>query len=267
MLTAPAISGAAAWFGWDVPHDRRADHPAWLVLPLSALAWLFLVLQPESGAIALCHAPASSAVGSVTDRLQAAWRTGALGLMLLGWMVMTVAMMLPRAGAMLRHVAGRSFAARRRRAAAEFLAGYLAAWTLLGVLLVPLAAAAPGLLGGACVPAAGFLLAAAWQCTAAKRLALLRCHRTGPLSPWGWHADRDCLGFGLAHGKDCAASCWAMMLACMLASHALLPMLCVQAIAASERRARVPALHRSALALAGCGVLAAALALGGLSPS
>jgi predicted metal-binding membrane protein len=253
--------------------DRRpcrrewlVDHPEWLLLPLSAVAWLCVLVPRWTGGMRLCLDPAVGVFGGAGDRLHAAWRTGALGLMLLGWVVMTVAMMLPLVGPMLRQVAARSFAARQWRAVAEFVTGYLTIWTLLGALLVAIVAAGPvDLRDGWFVPASGFLIAAVWQCTAAKHIALLRCHRTMPLSPWGWRADRDCLRFGLAHGKDCAVSCWAMMLACMLASHGLLAMACAQAIVLHERRSRLPAQHRSVLALAGCGLLAVTLGLVGLT--
>jgi len=165
-------------------------------------------------------------------------------------------MMPPPAIPLIRHVAVRSFAVRRRRAVAAFLVGALGVWLLLGFVGLPiLAGASLSLFGDPAVAACGFLGAALWQLTPMKRRALLRCHRTFPLTPIGWRADRDCAGYGFAYGRDCVASCWAMMLATVLASHGPVVMLCVQFIALAERQARQPRLLLSALVLTACAAL------------
>ena len=107
------------------------------------------------------------------------------------------------------------------------------------------------------VAAAGFAFAALWQITPLKRKELQRCHRTTPLSATGWRADRDCAVFGIHYGRHCAGSCWAMMLGCALASHAVAVLACVQLIAMHERDARAPRFTAYALALMACAVIVA----------
>jgi predicted metal-binding membrane protein len=136
---------------------------------------------------------------------------------------MVVAMMPPLVLSAVRATSRRSLWHRRDRAIGGFLVGYLAPWIVAG-LAVGLGAAAvagargPGDLAAEAVLAAvAFAVAAAWQLTAVKRRAMWSCHRTVPLAPDGWRADRDCVRYGWVIGRRCLLSCWAMMLACVLA--------------------------------------------------
>jgi predicted metal-binding membrane protein len=160
--------------------------------------------------------------------------------------------MLPMTAMALRHVAFRSFRARRPRAMAGFLLGYASAWLAVAPLYL-VAALGVHVLGGDSVLlplAAALAAAAAWQATEAKRRALRRCHRTVPLTPSGWRADRDCLAFGLAHGRHCVASCWALMLIPAVAGHHPALMLLVGLVAFCERRTLAAEPLRSAAPLA-----------------
>lgn len=202
-----------------------AEHPEWWALLLSAAAWLVMAGDGHAAhggahAWALCLAPAPGEHRGFIDNLQAAWRTGALSAVLLAWATMTVAMMPPLAVPPIRHVAARSFAMRRDRAIGGFLAGMLGVWLLAGlVALTALGGLPVALLSDKRAAAAAFLVASAWQLTPMKRAALLRCHRIVPLAATGWCADRDCLRYGVIHGVDCVASCWAMMLAMAVGTH------------------------------------------------
>jgi predicted metal-binding membrane protein len=55
--------------------------------------------------------------------------------------------------------------------------------------------------------------------------------------------------FGIHYARHCAGSCWAIMLGCALASHAVAVLACVQLIAMHERDARAPRFAAYALAL------------------
>lgn len=206
-----------------------AEHPEWWALLLSAAAWFVMAGDGHAahdaahGAAdvwALCLASAPGEHRGFIDNLQAAWRTGALSAVLLAWATMTLAMMPPLAVPPIRHVAARSFATRRDRAIGGFLAGMLGVWLLAGlVALTALGGLPVALLSDPRAAAAAFLVASAWQLTPMKRAALLRCHRIVPLAATGWRADRDCLRYGVTHGVDCVASCWAMMLAMAVGAH------------------------------------------------
>ena len=176
-------------------------YPEWWSLALAATAWLAMFDHHAH------HRPA-----------------------MVQWMVMTMAMMLPMVAPSIRATAERSLWRRRHRAMAAFLAGYIACWMIVGALFVlaPLPAG-PWTMGAA------LAVAAVWQLTRTKQIALRGCHRTLPLAPQGWQADRDCLGYGWFVGTRCVVSCWALMLVCFVAGHALLPMIGVTTVTAIER--------------------------------
>jgi predicted metal-binding membrane protein len=130
-----------------------------------------------------------------------------------GWTLMVAAMMLPLQLAPVRHIRARSFARRRWRAIALFLAGYAAVWLAAGAVLVALAlllrldfADSVGLLIG------GAMLAAVWQASPLKQLCLNHCHDRPALAAFGRAADRDVLVFGLTQGLWCFGAGWALML-------------------------------------------------------
>ncbi len=225
-LAAAGPLPALDWREW------AARYPEWWSLALSAGAWLMLLghnATADPGALCLgahIHAGAVSV----------AWRSGVLGGMLVTCLLMVVAMVPVLAVPLVRHVSARTFPGRRDGAVAFFLGGSVCVWLLVGVTVT-------------------FAVAAIWQFTPAKRRALLRCHRTVPLAPMGWQSDRDCFLFGASHGAGCVASCWAMMLAVMVAGHDPIMTLCVQGVALAERRSRLPWVRGSALLLLACGTV------------
>lgn len=179
-------------------------HPEWWALAISAAAWL-AILQPH-----------------------AHHRLGAFTM----WTLMTLAMMLPAVVHPMRTAAERSLWRRRQRAIAGFLVGYLACWLLMGIVVMHI-----DVRFGAAI---AFALAGAWQLTRQKRIALTACHRTMPLAPRGWRADRDCMRYGWSIGTRCVASCGLMMIACALSGHALVATAFVTAILWIERYTRRP---------------------------
>lgn len=68
----------------------------------------------------------------------------------------------------------------------------------------------------------------------------MACHRTRPLAPNGWLADRDCMFYGWTIGLSCLVTCWALMLACMFAGHSIPALLAVTSIGWIERNKRRP---------------------------
>jgi predicted metal-binding membrane protein len=100
------------------------------------------------------------------------------------------------------------------------------------------------------VAAAGFGAALLWQVTSVKRHAAIACHRTMPLAPAGWRADRDCLRYGWVIGSSCLLSCWALMLACLLAGHSMSAMAGVTVVVWAERHTARPRQHLLCAAIA-----------------
>jgi hypothetical protein len=181
--------------------------PEFWMLAASAGAWV--VLAARAG-VHLHHPAVHSDAG-------ANWRH---------WMLMVAAMMLPFQIQGVRLTAERSLWLRRHRAILGYLLGYLSVWGLAGI---PLACVFTALgishrIGWREGTAIGFLLAAAWLVSPWKAITSRMCHRTVPLSPAGWRADRDCLGYGWIAGCGCALNCWPLMLVCWLSGHSFIAM-------------------------------------------
>jgi len=198
---------------------RRAMAVA-LVL-VAALAWW--QLQVLGGHGAAHHGGAGARLAAVT------WQGRDWLLAVAMWLLMAIAMMLPTAApAILAYgdLAARAGPRGQRRTLA-FIAGYLAAWALFGVL----AAAAQGALAALVADAppafgpslTGVLLLAAglYQFSAAKSACLEKCR--SPMAFFLAHWREGVAGataLGLRHGAFCVGCCWLLM-ALMLPSGAM----------------------------------------------
>lgn len=218
-------------------------HPEWWILALSAGAWGYMLAGDIAWSVRRIHdAPGAHVPALSAQAVLADLRT---------WVVMTVAMMVPLVSGPLRAVALRSLWCRRHRAMALFLIGYVAVWLIAGVAAV-LATRTSGVFPNSAplTAAVGFLLAAAWHDLPLRRRALTSCHFTMPIAPSGWKADADCLRYGCGIGRRCVVSCWALMLACALARHSPVAMLCTAALMLTERFAFRPRPHLAIATLA-----------------
>lgn len=168
------------------------------LLLVSAAAWIVLVVLPHDAAV--CTMPSM--------RWTPASLFAASALMLLS-------MMAPLIGPPLLHVRERSFASRRWRATALFVAGYGLPWLAAGAALLYAAswivAKESPLLSALTVAAI-----AAWQCSPLKQRCLNRGHAHTELSAFGVKADLDALRFGVVHAWWCIGSCLGLMLLPML---------------------------------------------------
>jgi predicted metal-binding membrane protein len=189
-----------------------------LLMTLAALAWAATLALPGTPlASVLSHAH-----GGGLDQSAQAPALGGVALFLVGWTVMTAAMMLPTALPMVATFA--RVAQTRPRAARRvllFVLGYLTAWAGFGGLAYaadllvhhavdasPFLASHTSLIGGGALVLAGL-----YQLTPLKRRCLRQCRsalgflmaywREGPLAAWQ---------MGAHHGLFCVGCCWALML-------------------------------------------------------
>jgi predicted metal-binding membrane protein len=218
--------------------------PEWWALTLSALGWVYLVTAESRHASR--HFASAPPVAHTTAGIDV-------------WMAMVAAMMIPLVIGPIRVTAARSLWRRRHRAVAGFLVGYLSMWMLAGVAMSQLGGMLP--FDANLVAAGGFVIAAGWNGTAIRRRALAVCHRTTPLAPSGWRADVDCLRYGCIIGRHCVASCWALMLACVLTGHAMIVMVGAGVIMIVERYSYAPRVQITSRVLAGVALVYAAAAL------
>ena len=146
----------------------------------------------------------------------------ALGLHLLAWQVMIVAMMLPSSLPLVRLFATVSSNQRRPGVAmSAFLTGYAVVWSVFGALAflgdalthdtvdaTPWLAAHPAVIGGGVLALAG-----AFQFSSLKDRCLKECrHPAGFLLPRYQRGTRAAFRLGRQHGLFCLGCCWAIML-------------------------------------------------------
>jgi predicted metal-binding membrane protein len=248
---------------------RLAREPHTWVYPVAGAAALTVVVHHLASGGAGAHhghhhesamaaADSMPDVAAASPPLWAGW---------LWWTVMAAAMMLPIAARGAGRVARAGLWHRRHVAMVEYLGGYLAMWSLAGLVTVGLVAAVwPG---GAPAMAAGLVLlvAAGWQVMPVRRRVLRRCRGAGFVNVGGWRADRDCAAVGCADGRRGVFTCGPAM-AVMALSHSLILMAALTVLLCSERsRGPNPAQRAGrpleAWGLAGLAVAASAWALRG----
>ena len=146
-----------------------------------------------------------------------------LSAFLLVWVVMMAAMMLPSVAPMattwIRSVAVRPTRAQRFGGIAQFLGGYLIAWTSFGVLvyLVLLGAQRVANRTPTAAKWAGagiFLAAGIYQLTPLKSVCLRHCRSPiGSLFHYAsYHGPLRDLRVGMHHGAYCVGCCWGLMI-------------------------------------------------------
>lgn len=186
---------------------------------LTVAAWLYLLHL----ASAMSDMPAMPGMAMAMPALHA-WSWVEVGVLVVMWGVMMIAMMTPAAAPMIL-----MFSTIRRRRTAEgrpavptaiFILGYLAVWTIYSVvaalgqaglhsaaMLSPAMAATSPLLAGGLLVAAGV-----FQWTPLKRACLAACRSPLSFLMTGWREGRaGAFVMGLRHGLYCLGCCWALM--------------------------------------------------------
>jgi predicted metal-binding membrane protein len=192
--------------------DALRWRPEWWAALVVAAAWLTL-LAGVGGHAGMADGHDMASAGD------AGW-SGILA-QLPAWVLMVVAMMvlvtLPAVG----YVGLNSIRRRRVRAMSIYLAVYVGAWIVFGLVVL----GAEELLRAKVAIDSRSLLtvalaaAAVWQLTRFKLRALYACGRTVPLPPVGLRADAGCARFALVHATRCMRSCWALMIVMTLVGH------------------------------------------------
>jgi predicted metal-binding membrane protein len=185
-----------------------------VVLAAIAAAWAVAIAAQASGAAGVVHHDGVLADGPPP--------AGAVLLFLVGWQVMTVAMMLPSSLPLLRMFAVASVVAPRRGLAlAAFLGAYALVWTTFGTLAFAGDAGFHALVNASpwleqhewAIAPSVLMLAGAFQFTSLKDACLRVCRH--PASFMQRHYERGTTGafkLGARHGLFCVGCCWALML-------------------------------------------------------
>ena len=218
---------------------RQVARVRYAVLAISALAWGALLTgagMPVAGMHDHCLATGSGAAAT-GESLAMLLAVNPLSALAAGWALMVAAMMSPLVISEIHHIRFTSFARRRARSIALFVAGYGGVWMMCGVALTGGGLMALALAPGSYIPAAvAGVIACVWQVSPFKQRCLNKCRDHRPLRAFGPEADLDAFRFGCTHGVWCAGSCSALMLVPMLlpAGH-LAAMAAVAILAFCER--------------------------------
>jgi predicted metal-binding membrane protein len=198
------------------PEDSRWYHRS--LLALIAGAWIVLAIWGASPyAWMLDH----DSIGA--GELPALLR---LPVFVIGWTLMTVAMMLPGSLPLVnlfrRLVATK---ADPRGLVTRLLLGYLGIWSLFGLLaylgdfglhrLVASSTAAQAVAAAGGIAASVVLLAGIYQFTPLKTMCLEQCRSPYSFLVGHWQGrnpGREALRLGLRHGLFCLGCCWSLML-------------------------------------------------------
>ncbi len=231
------------------PHASRASQvlarladqrPEWWALVLAVAAWVAMLPH-------LLSASPSGHPISFWD----GWRA---------WTLMVIAMTVPLILESVRWAAERSLRSRQLRAMMGYLVGHLAPWVVFGAVVAWTHRAPWAHLPW--LPSLAFGLAAVWALTPLYPRLVGWSHRTLPLAPKGWAADRDCLRFGFAQGVPCLGGCWLLMVGCTLTGHGPVAMVGGTLLSAAERMSWQP---RPWVVPLGCAALAVWYGLAWLS--
>jgi predicted metal-binding membrane protein len=204
---------------WDLS-DARATVWSRLALPHPTLVWAIAAAWAVAVAAEVSGRGQALHHDALADGGLPPW--AALGLFLLAWQLMIVAMMLPSSLPLAR-LFSRASANQPRplRAKAAFLGGYVAVWTSFGAaaFLGDMAihrlvgrwewlAPRPWVIGGAVL-----LLAGAFQFSRLKEACLTVCrHPAGYLLQHYRRGTSAAFRLGAGHGVFCVGCCWALML-------------------------------------------------------
>jgi len=195
-------------------HDQRLATGSLVMLSLACWVWLVPMASDMYG----------SMEGASAWMMTARWNLPFTLLMLVMWVAMMTAMMLPTAvptlllfGLVVRSDPGSSPAVR----VYIFAAGYLLVWGVFGAvmtlvqreLVLHSVMTAMMQLQATRLSGALLMLAGVYQLTPAKRACLRVCHSPAGFIARHWRTgNAGALRMGFSHGLFCLGCCWALML-------------------------------------------------------
>ncbi|MFL6088765.1 MAG: DUF2182 domain-containing protein [Aeromicrobium sp.] len=200
---------------------RDAQVVVGAMVVLAVLAWAYVVWMPVDGMTRGILARTSDAMAMDDSMaMDAVGWAASLPFFLVMWVVMMVAMMFPAVSPVVL-IFDRWRRSRERPAATTvgFIAGYLIAWTLAGVvafaIVVLFDTQLQGMPNAVRIGGAVLIVAGVYQFTPLKRACLTQCR--SPLTLIMENAQRlgrgvrGPLEVGLRHGAYCLGCCWALM--------------------------------------------------------
>lgn len=186
-----------------------------VVIVISLITWVILLFNPgQIMTVEHCHVSRS---GPSAESLSMLLAMNPIQSQLVGWLLMVIAMMLPKLIGPIQHIYVHSFKKNRFAAAMLFVLGYILVWTLAGIIMILAIIAFQLYFPDSFYPAIAIgVIAIVWQFSPIKQRFLNQGHNHHTLSAFGFSMCKDSLSFGIAHGISCVGSGWALMLFPML---------------------------------------------------
>ncbi len=133
--------------------------------------------------------------------------------MMNGWILMVMAMMLPKLIIPIRIIINQSFKNMGFLLVLLFVTGYILMWAVAGFILNIFIIFVNIQMPGSFTPAVILgIITFIWQFSPMKQKCLNKGHYHPVLAAWGLKAYRDAFSFGLTHGFWCVGAGWALML-------------------------------------------------------
>ncbi|MGH1517929.1 DUF2182 domain-containing protein [Chryseobacterium sp. JK1] len=177
----------------------------------SIICWFILLYNPGN-LLAAAHCQMALCDGSSAS-LKILLKTNPFSEMMTGWLLMVLAMMLPKLIIPIQIIINQSFKNMRFLMSILFVTGYVLMWTIAGLLLNILIFFVSIKMPGSFTPAVIFgIITLVWQFSPMKQKCLNRGHYHPVLAAWGLKAYQGAFSFGLTHGFWCVGAGWALML-------------------------------------------------------
>lgn len=181
------------------------------ILGLSLAFWMVLLFNPINLQGSHSHHPLND---QHTEQLT---QMNSMSGLLIGWVFMVFAMMLPKLISPIQHIYVRSLKRKRLFLSLLFILGYSVVWTFVGLLFYHTVLGLNIPIATSYIPAAIIgVIAIVWQFSPIKQRFLNLGHDHLSLRPFGMAANIDALYFGIMHGLWCFGSGWALMFFPML---------------------------------------------------
>ncbi|WP_299682068.1 DUF2182 domain-containing protein [uncultured Dokdonia sp.] len=184
---------------------------SFVVITVSFLFWMILLFDPLN--IMGGHSGHGSHGGheghmEMTNTTNTAIISG----LMIGWIIMVVAMMLPKLISPIEHIYLKSLKRKRISSIILFITGYVFIWTIVGLFMNLIIVTLTNKMPGSYIPAliiGG--IAIVWQFSPIKQRFLNLGHDHRAIKAFGWSASKDACLFGMEHGIWCFGSGWALM--------------------------------------------------------
>lgn len=186
-----------------------------VIWAVSIITWIILLFNPGN-IMTMEHCHVSSA-GPSMQSLEMLLEMNPISDQLIGWVLMVVAMMLPKLISHLEMISFQSFTQYKLINCLNFVLGYISTWSVVGFAMVWIIIFFNLNFPNSFVPAIiVFVLTMIWQFSPWKQKFLNKGHKHIVVSCRFTKGVVDSFKYGISHGLSCVGAGWGLMLFPML---------------------------------------------------